>query len=70
VNEHEAWAIVAYLRVLQQSQRGTPEMLPRSQREALGLLPGDPVRPADSSVTDATTREASGPADLEGEASS
>lgn len=62
VTEHEAWAIVAYIRVLQQSQRGTPEMLPRSQREALGDASGGGAGVGSpdgaSSVTDSTGRVA------------
>lgn len=38
VSEHEAWAIVAYIRVLQQSQRGTPDMLSPATRGSLGQL--------------------------------
>ncbi|MEM1331067.1 MAG: cytochrome c [Planctomycetota bacterium] len=35
LTEHEAWAVVAYLRVLQASQRSTIEDVPEAERESL-----------------------------------
>jgi len=70
VSEREAWAIVAYMRVLQQSQRGTPDMLPRSQREVLGEASGDGSSADAASVSEAGSRDTGRQAELEGEAAS
>ncbi|MGP1347384.1 MAG: c-type cytochrome [Phycisphaerales bacterium] len=70
VSEHEAWAIVAYLRVLQQSQRGTIDMLPPTQREALSAADDNEPTAAPRSSNPAPTAATVNTPNAEGEAAS
>lgn len=55
VSEHEAWAIVLYVRALQRSQAGTLEDVPESERERLRRTRGA----TPSGAADATNSEGS-----------